>query len=68
MAAGIALVDRIVVGIGVAVGADPGLRRVPGVRLDEAAKRRVVVAGVEIHEPALRIIALADIALGRGHL
>src|SRR5215210_6689754 len=68
MPVGIAPVDRIIVGIGIAVGADTWLCRVPCVGLDEAAKLGIVIAGVQIHEPALGVIALADVALQRRHL
>lgn len=47
----IALIDRIVVGVGVAVGADAGLDGVERVGGEEAADHRVVIAGVEIEQP-----------------
>ena len=60
----ISLVDGIAVGIGVAVGPDARLQRVPRVRRDEQPELRVVISRVEIEEPGLRIVAFAGEALG----
>jgi hypothetical protein len=46
----------IVEGIGIAVGADAGDSRVPCVRLDEPAKLRVIVAGMETSEIMLPLL------------
>jgi hypothetical protein len=59
----IGLVYRIVLGVGVAFGADAGERRIPVVGRDEAAEQRVEVAGVQVDEAGLGIVALADEAL-----
>ena len=51
-------VDGVVVGIGIAVGADMGW--LPTVWLDEEVEFWVVVAGVEILERRRPVIAFAD--------
>jgi hypothetical protein len=56
----IRLVDRVVLGIGMAIGANAGQRGVPVVGRDEAAVERVHVAGVRMDEAGLGIVALAD--------
>ena len=53
-------VDRIVFGMGMAIGVDAGRDRIPVVGCDEAAVERVQVAGVRMDEPGLGIVALAD--------
>ena len=60
----VALVDGVVVGVGVAVGADAGQVRIPIVRADESAHMRVIEAGVEIQQARRVIAPLADVALG----
>ena len=62
----VALVDGVVVRISVAVDADSRFGRVPIVGREEAAEDRVVVAGVQIDQPRLIVVALADPAFGDG--
>ena len=76
MSIGIALVDRIIPGIGVAVGADgvgePAggvaferallVDRVEPVGHGEAGERRVVPARLQVEEAGSGVVALADIA------
>jgi hypothetical protein len=61
---GIQLVHRVVEGIAVAVGADPGLLHLEPVGLQEQAELGFVEAGVQILEARVLIITLADPALG----
>lgn len=63
----IALVDRIVEGIGISVGADAFLDRIPVIGRDEAAEDGIHVACVEVDQPGFGVVAFADIALLRGH-
>ena len=77
MPIGIARIDRVVAGIGIAVGADAGVGDVPPIGLEErrgsenppgegfpeAREFGVVVAGVEELQPGTGVIALADVAL-----
>ncbi len=58
----IASVDRIVLCIGVSVGASAGERRVEIIRRDESAEHRVHVSRVEIIEPGVGVVAFADVA------
>ena len=62
----IRLVDRIVVGVGVPVGADAGLVGIPPVRGDGPRHVRIIVARVDIEKATLGVVALADVALGLG--
>ncbi len=66
--------DGVIQRIGVSVDVDAGEGRVPGVRRQEAAEQRVVVAGVEVLQACLGVIDLADIGftvadrrVGGGH-
>lgn len=56
----IALVDRVVGGIGIAVGADARVAHIPPVGREEAAEGRIVIAGVEVGQAGFRVGALAD--------
>ena len=58
--------DGIAECIGVAVGADAGLAGIRRIGLDEARQHRVVIAGVEIEQAGVVVVALADIALALG--
>ena len=59
----IALVDGIVLRIGISVGADTRQCRVPCLRRDETGESRRKVAGVEEYQACLSVAPLADIAL-----
>lgn len=48
------LVHRIISDIGVAVGADAVLGRIPVIGAYEAAKQRIHIAGVEVDQPGRR--------------
>lgn len=66
MPTGIAEVDGVVQRVGIAVGSDTTIADLPPVGLQEAAQRSVVVAGLQIGQPALGIGALADVTLAFG--
>ncbi len=59
-------IHRIAARIGIAVGPHARLGDLPPVGLEEHQKVGVVVAGVEILQPRLGIIALADVAVAFG--
>jgi hypothetical protein len=63
MTTGIAPIDGIIAGIGIAVDVDALEDRVPAVGREEPAEDRVVISGMEILEAGLGIEALADIGL-----
>ena len=64
MPIGVALVHRVVEGIGVAVGADCRVGYVPPVGLDEAGEDRIVIAGVEIGQAGVGIVPFPDKGFG----
>ena len=57
-------VDRIVERVAVAVGADAGLHDFEPVGLDEEGQFGVVVAGVEVLQARVGVVAFADEAFG----
>ncbi|KSV75946.1 hypothetical protein N185_15990 [Sinorhizobium sp. GW3] len=67
MPVAITVIDGIVSGIGIPIGADTRLCWIPVVRRDEPTELRIVVSCVEILQPGFGIEALADIALLRAH-
>lgn len=56
--------NRIVERIGVSVDVDTGDVGVERIGLEEAPERRVVVAGMEVKEAGLVVLALADEGFG----
>ena len=65
---GIAEVHRIISGIGIAVEIHALLPWVIGIRLREPSEVGVVIPSVQIHQPALGVIALVDVAFAVEHL
>jgi hypothetical protein len=61
---GIAAVHRVIPRIGITVGVDAREFRVPCARGQEAGQQGVEVAGVEVLQARLGVVALVDVAIG----
>ena len=56
---------RVVERVGVSVHTDSRFRRIGGIWLNKPPERRIVVPGMQVHEPGLVVVALPDVALAR---